>query len=104
MIFHLVIKRYFFRVQSEQPLPKLLIRLPGRSFDENAMEYEKPKKKKRKRKKRDSDYEWVGPDSKEKKKKCKHKHHHKKKKRHTSGYVTVPLLAYSAGLFTRVFC
>uniref|UniRef100_A0A915Q837 DUF4211 domain-containing protein n=1 Tax=Setaria digitata TaxID=48799 RepID=A0A915Q837_9BILA len=71
--------------QSEQPLPKLLIRLPRRSADENAVEYEKPKKKK-KRKKRDSDHEWVGPESrgKKKRKKRKHKHHHKKKKRHGS--------------------
>ncbi|MCP9266251.1 Proline-rich protein 12 [Dirofilaria immitis] len=45
--------------QLEQPLPKLLIRLPRRSIDENTMEYEKPKKKRRKRKKRDSDHEWV---------------------------------------------
>uniref|UniRef100_A0A1I8E9T0 DUF4211 domain-containing protein n=1 Tax=Wuchereria bancrofti TaxID=6293 RepID=A0A1I8E9T0_WUCBA len=73
--------------QSEQPLPKLLIRLPRRSFDENMIEYEKPKKKKKKKKKRDSDYEWVGPDSKGKrKKKHKHKHHHKKKKRHASDF------------------
>ncbi|EFO26231.2 hypothetical protein LOAG_02257 [Loa loa] len=73
--------------QSEQPLPKLLIRLPRRSVDENMLEYEKPKKKKKKRKKRDSDYEWVGPESKgKKKKKRKHKHHHKKKKRHASDF------------------
>ncbi|KAK6109810.1 hypothetical protein QQG55_37450 [Brugia pahangi] len=73
--------------QSEQPLPKLLIRLPRRSFDENMVEYEKPKKKKKKKKKRDSDYEWVGPDSRGKrKKKHKHKHHHKKKKRHASDF------------------
>ncbi|VDK66463.1 unnamed protein product, partial [Onchocerca ochengi] len=71
--------------QSEQPLPKLLIRLPRRSVDENTVEYEKPKKKKKKRKKRDSDHEWTGPDSRgKKKKKRKHKHHHKKKKRHAS--------------------
>ncbi|VBB28185.1 unnamed protein product [Acanthocheilonema viteae] len=71
--------------QSEQPLPKLLIRLPRRSVDGNTVEYEKPKKKKKKRKKRDSDYEWVGSESKgKKKKKRKHKHHHKKKRRHTS--------------------
>ncbi|KAM3726733.1 Proline-rich protein [Dirofilaria immitis] len=70
--------------QLEQPLPKLLIRLPRRSIDENTMEYEKPKKKRRKRKKRDSDHEWVGSDSRgKKKKKRKHKHHHKKK-RHPS--------------------
>ncbi|VDK82303.1 unnamed protein product [Litomosoides sigmodontis] len=69
--------------QLEQPLPKLLIRLPGRSLDENAMECEKLKKK-RKRKKRDSDYEWVGVDSKEKKKKKRKHKHHKKKRRHTS--------------------
>ncbi|CAG9533966.1 unnamed protein product [Cercopithifilaria johnstoni] len=72
--------------QSEQPLPKLLIRLPRRSVDENVVEYEKPKKKKKKRKKRDSDYEWVGPESKGKKKKKRKHKHHKKKRRHTSDY------------------
>uniref|UniRef100_A0A0R3S3L9 DUF4211 domain-containing protein n=1 Tax=Elaeophora elaphi TaxID=1147741 RepID=A0A0R3S3L9_9BILA len=70
--------------QLEQPLPKLLIRLPRRSIDENVVEYEKPKKKKKKRKKRDSDCEWIGPETKgKKKKKRKHKHHHKKR-RHAS--------------------
>ncbi|VDP12095.1 unnamed protein product [Onchocerca flexuosa] len=74
-----------YRAQSEQPLPKLLIRLPRRSVDENTVEYEKSKKKKKKRKKRDSDHEWIGPDSRgKKKKKRKHRHHHKKKKRHAS--------------------
>ncbi|VDN03231.1 unnamed protein product [Thelazia callipaeda] len=66
------------RVETQQPLPKLLIRLPRRSVDENNVAYEKSRMKKRKRKRKNSDHEWIDPESrKKKKKKHKHKHHHK---------------------------